>query len=143
MTFPTIDGGDGSPAEPNWALTYTDELDQMDAHEHWRLVTTAMRDVGTLAAENGHAIKRLVLFYVEFDRSARQVSEQGKVIRAKKTAVPQMNLEWVGMKQASAEASSLEAELGLNPRRRNAAGKVQKKARSARPSDAYLKPVAK
>lgn len=143
MTFPTIDGGDGSPAEPNWSLTYTDEIDQAAARDHWRLIISAMRDAGTLAAENGHAIKRLVLFYVEFDRSARQVAEGGKVIRAKKTAVPQMNLEWVGMKQASAEASSLEAELGLNPRRRNAAGKVQRKARTARASDAYLRPVAK
>jgi phage terminase small subunit len=143
MTFPSIDGGDGVPAEPDWSLTFTDEIDQAAAREHWRMIVSAMREAQTLAPENGHAIKRLVLFYVEFDRSARQVAEGGKVVRAKRTAVPQMNLEWVGMKQASAEASALEAELGLNPRRRNAAGKVHRKAKTVRAADAYLRPVAK
>ena len=138
MALTAITGGDGRPPEPDWDAIFTDELDRLAAAEHWRAVVSEMHEAGTLAAVNAHTVKRLVLFYVEFDRSARSVAEAGKVTKTK-SGVPQLNLEWTGMKQANEACTSLEAELGISPRRRNAAGKAQKAKRGASASERYLK----
>lgn len=138
MALTTIQGGDGRPPEPDWTTIFNDELDQLAAAEHWRAVVNEMHEAGTLAAVNAHTVKRLVLFYVEFDRSAREVAERGKVTKTK-SGVPQLNLEWTGMKQANEACTSLEAELGISPRRRNAAGKAQKSKRGATAAERYLK----
>jgi hypothetical protein len=50
-----------------------------------------MREAGTLAVANGHAIRRLVEFGLQYDRSVARVAEQGTVIKAKRTGVPQIN----------------------------------------------------
>jgi P27 family predicted phage terminase small subunit len=143
MSLATIPGGEGVPVEPNWSELYTDILDIGLAREDWGIVTRELSDAGTLTVANGHTVKRLVEFRVIYERAARDLAENGAIGRAKRTRVPQVNPNWTIMRQAAEQVSSLEAELCLTPRRRAAAGKVQKKARTARPADSYLKPVSK
>lgn len=142
-TLTALPGGENLPPEPDWRAVYTDELDINAASQHWREIVGEMRESATIGITNGHAIQRLVHFRLEFDRAARNVAEQGKVIRAKRTRTPQINPEWTCMKQAGEAVSDLEAELGLSPRRRNAAGKVNRAKKRATASENYLKPVSK
>ncbi len=105
-----------------------------------------MRERNLLAPSNGHAVQRLVLSYVIFDRSSREVAENGAVTKPKRgnpKAIARLSPHYAVMREAASDAASLEAELGLSPRRRSQATKVQKASRSARPSDAYLRPVAR
>lgn len=133
-------------AEPHWRLLLSDDLEIEAAADHWRRVTTEMRDRNILAPSNGHAVQRLVLSYVIFDRSSREVAENGAVTKPKrgnKTAIARLSPHYAVMREAASDAAGLEAELGLSPRRRSQAAKVDRASRSARPSDAYLRPVAK
>ena len=141
MALATIEGGAGEPAEPDWNTLFDDELDQAFASESWSGLIREMREAGTLVAANGHQIKRLVLHYVFYDLACRHCIEQQPVVKAKKTAVPQYNAWWTILTNADVRATALEAELGISPRRRAGASKVQRQKRVARPADAYLKPV--
>lgn len=143
MALTPIDGGDGHVPEPDWAALFDDELDRATASDLWGLLVRELRDAGTLASANGHTVKRLVLAYVNHDIAARRIAEQGAIIKAKRTAMPAYNPWWTILQQASTQATQLEAELCITPRRRAAAGKVQRKKTAARPADAYLKPVGK
>lgn len=143
MAFEAIDGGHGEPQEPDWSSIFTDDLELKAASDHWREIVREMRDAGTLVIANGHAIRRCVIFRIECDRSIRNVAEEGKIIRAKRTKRPQINPEWTCLKQAAEALTILEAELGLSPRRRAAAGKVQRARKKATAADGYLKPIAK
>lgn len=130
--------------EPHWSMLLTDPLEIEAAGDHWRRVTAEMRDRNTLAATNGHAIQRLVLAYVLYDRCSRQVAEHGAVTQPKrgvKSAIARVSPHFTAMRETASDAASLEAELGLSPRRRSGAAKVEKKARTERPSDAYLRSV--
>ncbi|WP_457094920.1 hypothetical protein [Microvirga sp. P5_D2] len=60
MNFAAHEGGDGVPAEPDWASIYSGELDIAAAHEEWGFAIRDMREAQTLTVANGHAIKRLV-----------------------------------------------------------------------------------
>lgn len=137
-----LNGGQGVPPEPDWSVLYQDDLDLQLARDHWRVVLAEMKDAETLSMANGPAIKRLVIFHVEFERQARSVAEGGVIRHAKKTKVPQVHPSWGVMKQAAEAAASLEAELGLAPRRRSNVGKIQKKTRRSTAADEFLKPVA-
>lgn len=140
--FSTVKGGEGVPPEPDWSLLYQDELDLQIASGHWRVVINEMKEAQTLTMANGPAIKRLVMFHVEFERQARSVAGAGVIRHAKKTKVPQVHPSWGVMKQAAEAAAALESELGISPRRRNNVGKVQKKARRATAADEFIRPVA-
>ncbi len=143
MELKTLSGGENAPPEPDWAAIYTDDIDQATAKEHWRAVVSEMREAGTVTVVNGHAIQRLIQFRIEFDRAARNVAEQGKIIRAKRTKAAAINPEWTCMKQAGEAVADIEAELGLSPRRRSAVGKVQRAKRKITAADSYLKPVSR
>ncbi|MCJ2132462.1 P27 family phage terminase small subunit [Methylobacterium sp. E-045] len=130
------------PPTPNWSQTFVDEIDLAFAHEEWTGVINEMTGRGILSVANGHAIKRLVEFRVVYDRAARQLAEQGPIIKAATTGVPQINPYWTVMKQADEAVRTAEAELGLSPVRRSKATKVEKKTKVARAADAFLKPVA-
>lgn len=138
-----IEGGDGIPPEPDWLSLYTDELDISASQAEWRIVINELRESGTLSVANGHAIKRLVEFRVQYERAARQIAGFGPVLKAKRTGVPQVSPHWSIMRQADEAVRTIEAELGIPPVRRGKAAKVEKKTKKARPSDAYLKPVAR
>lgn len=131
--------------EPDWASIYSDELEIASAHEHWRVVTTEMLDRGLLAPSNAHALMRLVITYLSFERASREVAENGAVLKPKRgssRAIARVNPWFKAMCEASADATALEAKLGLSPRDRNAAGKAERKANRRRAADAYLRPVS-
>jgi len=141
MSLTPIDGGAGVPSEPNWRLSYSDDLGAAAASEAWREIIDDLRSRNLLAVTNGHAIRRLVEFRALYDRAAREVAEHGQIVKAPKTGTPQISPFWTVMKQASEQCSSHEAELGLAPRRRAAATPPPRRKPSPRAADAYLKPV--
>jgi P27 family predicted phage terminase small subunit len=125
------------PSEPPWAKLYEEADDRAIAKARWKLVIDEMERAQTLSPVNGPAIMRLVMFYVEYERAARSIAKSGVIRQAVRTKVPQVSPEWTVMKQAAAAAARVEEELGLTPRRRNNAGKVQQQAGKKRPSDAF------
>jgi P27 family predicted phage terminase small subunit len=146
MSFDVIPGGGDAPEaipEPDWTLLYSDELDIAAASGHWRTILAEMREAQTVSAANGHAVKRLVIAYVQHDQAARMIAEQSPVIKAKRSKSATWNPWWTVLKDAAGMASAAEAELGLAPRRRTGVGKVQRTRKVARAADAYLKPIAK
>lgn len=132
--------------EPHWRMLLTDDLEISAAAEHWRRISSEMKERDILSPSNGHAVQRLVLSYVIYDRCSREVAENGAVLKPKRgnpKAIARLSPHFQAMREAASDAAALEAELGLSPRRRSTAAKVVKKARAARASDAYLRPVAK
>lgn len=139
MSVVSIEGGDGLPPEPDWQSIYDDDLDIAAAHEMWGIVTREMTDAKTLSVANGHAVKRLVEFHVQYERAARHVAEKGAILAptSKKTKVGQWNPNWSVMRQADDAIKALEAELGIAPVRRAKAARAEIKKRRERASDAY------
>ncbi|MGN6549747.1 MAG: P27 family phage terminase small subunit [Pararhizobium sp.] len=136
-----IEGSGAIVAEPDWNLLFTDELEIATAHEHWRIVTTELKDRQLLAAANGHSVQRLICAYVMFDRMYRQVAESGPVMKPRRgnsKAIARVSPYFTAMREAGSDASALEAELGISPRRRAAAAKAERKKRRERAADAYL-----
>jgi phage terminase small subunit len=136
-----FNGSDGIPPEPDWSVLYQDELDLRMASDFWRTIISEMKETQTLSLANGPAIKRLVVFQVEFERQAREVGEKGVIHPTMKIKVPQIHPSWTVLKQAAELASTMESELGLSPRRRNVT-KVQKRTKRTTAADEFLKPVA-
>jgi len=134
-----IDGGDGVPPEPNWRSIFGRAADREAAAGYWRSVISEMRAAEKLAVANAHSIKRLVVAYVTFDISAREVLKAGPVIKAKKTGVPAYNPWWTTMSNAASQAQAIEKELCISPRDRGNGAKVEKKARRATGADRYLR----
>lgn len=132
--------------EPDWRTLLTDDSEIASAGEHWRRITTEMRGRNILSPSNGHALQRLIIAYALYDRCSREVAKTGAVSQPKrgvKTAIARLSPHFTAMREAASDASQLEAELGLSPRRRSSAAKVEGKVRSARASDQYLKPVVR
>jgi P27 family predicted phage terminase small subunit len=141
-----VQGCGGIVDEPAWDLLLTDDREIAVARDHWRRVTTEMRERQTLAATNGHAIQRLVLAYVLFDRCSREVAENGAVTQPKRgnpKSIARLSPHFAAMREYATDATSLEAELGISPRRRNGVGKVDRRGQRRAGADQYLKPVAK
>ena len=136
----SIAGGDGVPPEPNWNSVFGRKDDRASATLYWGIVMRELRDTDKLAVANAHQIKRLVIAYVMYDIAAKNVARMGSVIAAPKTKVPTYNPWWTTMQNAASDAASIEAELTITPRRRNAGGKVVRKAKRTTGADAYLKP---
>ncbi|PTQ12948.1 hypothetical protein CLG96_02055 [Sphingomonas oleivorans] len=129
--------------EPVWSLLLSDPLEIEVAKQHWRRVTVEMRDRDLLSPSNGHAIQRLVLAYVIYDRCSREVADSGAVLKPKRgspRAIARLSPHFQAMREAANDAATLEAELGLSPRRRNGVGKVAKKVTRTTGADAFLKP---
>lgn len=111
--------------EPDWTMLLADPLDIVAAREHWGRVTEEMREAGRWSPANEHAVARLVIAWIVYDRAARSVLEDGAVVPSAKTKVPQYNLHYAVMNSAAELAARLEGELMISPRRR---GKVPMKA---------------
>lgn len=141
MTLKALPGGDGVPPEPDWSQVYADEMDLAFAAEEWGAIVREMSGRGILSVANGHAIKRLVQFRVQFERASRHVAENGAILPAKRAKTGQWNPFWSVMTKADEAIRVLEAELGLAPVRRGKAAKVERKVRQARAADDFLKPA--
>lgn len=134
-----IEGGDGVPPEPNWRRLFGRAADREAAAEYWRSIISEIRSAEKLAVANSHSIIRLVVAYVTYDISAREVLKSGPVIKAKKTNVPTYNPWWTTMSNANSQASAIEKELCISPRERGAGAKVVKKVARTTGSGRYLK----
>lgn len=141
MTVTPIDGTGVIVPEPDWTLLLSDEIELAAASEHWRRVTTEMKERELLAPANAHAIQRLVLAYIVFDRCSREVAENGAVLKPKRgnpKAIARLSPYFTAMREAGSDADRQEQELGLSPRRRAAAAKVVKKVTRTTGADRYL-----
>lgn len=135
-----IEGGDGIPPEPNWRSIFGRAADRAAAESYWRQVISELRSTEKLAVANAHSIKRLVVAYVNYDRSAKEVAKSGPVMKAARTKVPTYNPWWTTLSNADSQAQALEKALCISPRDRGAGAKVEKKAKRRTGADRYLKP---
>ena len=141
MSVIGIDGTGAIVIEPDWESLFSDVLEIAAAKEHWRIITTELKDRQLLAAANGHSIQRLVCAYLMFDRMYREVAENGVVSKPRRgnsKAIERIRPHFTAMREAGSDAAALEAELGLSPRRRGAVTKAERKLKRERASDAYL-----
>jgi P27 family predicted phage terminase small subunit len=141
-----VEGTGSIVDEPAWALLLTDELEIDSAKQHWRRVTTEMRERDILSPTNLHAIQRLVLSYVIYDRCSREVAETGAVAKPKRgnpKSIARLSPYFTAMREAGNDAERSEADLGITPRRRSTVTKVSRSTRKATGADTYLRPVAK
>jgi P27 family predicted phage terminase small subunit len=128
--------------EPDWESLFSDVLEIASAREHWRIVTTELKERQLLSAANGHSVQRLVCAYLMFDRMYREVAENGVVTKPRRgnsKAIARVSPYFTAMREAASDAASLEAELGISPRRRAEVTKAERKQRKDRPSDAFLR----
>ncbi|NGP18911.1 P27 family phage terminase small subunit [Devosia aurantiaca] len=126
--------------QPDWESLFNDELEIGAVTEHWRRVTTELRDRKLLAAGNVHALQRLVVAYVLYDRSLREVAEHGAVTKPKRgnpKAIARTSPHFAAMRELASDAAVLEAEFGLSPRRRSAATVAERKKTVVRASDEF------
>lgn len=142
MSLSAIEGSGAIVTEPEWALLLTDPLELAAAAEHWRLITIELKDRDLLAPANAHAIQRLVLAYIIYDRCAREVAETGAVMKPKRgnpKAIARLSPFFTAMREAASDADRQEQELGISPRRRTGAAKATKKVQRRTGAAAYLK----
>ena len=98
-----------------------------------------LRGAEKLAVANSHSIKRLVVAYVTYDISAKEVLKSGPVIKAKKTGVPTYNPWWTTMSNADSQAAALEKSLCISPRERGTGAKVEKRVKRQQAGGGYLR----
>jgi P27 family predicted phage terminase small subunit len=146
MQMEAIEGTGAIVDEPAWALLLSDGLEIEAAKQHWRRITTEMKEREILSPTNVHAIQRLVLSYIVYDRCSREVTETGAVMQPKRgnpKAIARLSPYFTAMREAGSDADRIEADLGISPRRRSGASKVVRSNRRVTGADRFLKPVGK
>jgi P27 family predicted phage terminase small subunit len=128
-------------AQPNWKLLIPDADEQAVARKHWRRIVDEMREREILSAANGHALQRLVLAYLVYDRCSLMVAADGLVTAPSPDnpkAIARLSIYYKAMREAENTAERLEAQLGLSPGRRSRVGKVTRKRERSAGADAFL-----
>lgn len=128
-------------SEPNWTALLKERSERAAAKSHWTRITAEMRDSETLSPTNAHAVQRLVLAYIVYDRCSAEVAKGGLVEEPAKEnpkAIARLNIHYKAMSEAEKTAERLEAQLGLSPQRRGKVGKVTKKRERSAGADAFL-----
>lgn len=147
MTLGTVQGGGLDIEEPDWQLlipkiekTKADrnKLWRDYAHREWLRITSELREAGTLAPTNKHMVQRLILSYIRYDRASSAVFLGPLVVDAPTTGVAKLQIEHSEMRQADADATVCERELGITPLRRGSVAKVKRAETTKRASDRYL-----
>ncbi|KSV79576.1 hypothetical protein N185_00180 [Sinorhizobium sp. GW3] len=129
-------------SEPDWFELYPEQGDALEAGRQWTAVMADLQAAGTIADANGHTVRRLIEFRVQYWKAAKHVAEHGPILAGNKRArIGQWNPYWSAMQHADARIVVLEAKLGLDPLSRGKATKVQRGKKKARAADAYLKPA--
>lgn len=137
-----IDGTGNIIAEPDWESLFSDVLEVAAAKEHWRVITGELKSRQLLAPANGHSIQRLVCAYLMFDRMYREVAENGVVSKPRREnskAIARVSPYFKALREAGADAATIEAELGISPRHRSDVTKTDQKQRKERASDAFVR----
>lgn len=135
----------GGIVEPEWARLLPDLKERAAASEHWRRVAGEMDAGQILAPSNGHALQRLVMAYLVYDRCSTMVAVDGLVIA--KTAenprsIERLSIYYKAMREAESTAERLEAQLGLTPGKRGKVGKVVRTRERSAGADAFLEAKA-
>lgn len=133
----------GGIIEPEWARLLPERGEQEAASEHWRRVAGEMHEQEILSLANGHALQRLVLAYLVYDRCSKNVAADGLVTEPNKDnpkSIARLSIHYKAMREAENTAERLEAQLGLTPGKRGRVGKVTKKRERKAGADAFLNP---
>lgn len=102
-----------------------------------------MDNAQILAPSNGHALQRLVLAYLNYDRASLAVAIDGMVTvknPENPKAIDRLSVHYNAMREAENTADRLEAHLGLTPGKRAKVGKVAKPKERRTGADAFLGP---
>jgi P27 family predicted phage terminase small subunit len=129
--------------QPDWTTLLPDPAEQLIARGHWYRIVTEMTGRDILSSSNGHALQRLVLAYIVYDRCSRKVADDGLVTEANPEntkAIDRLSIYYKAMREAESTAERLEAQLGLSPGRRSKVGKVAKQRRTTAGADQFLGP---
>lgn len=133
----------GCILEPDWARLLPDKLEQAAASEHWCRVAGEMDELQILSASNGHALQRLVMAYLVYDRCSLAVAADG-LVTAKSPdnpkSIERLSIHYKAMREAENTAERLEGQLGLTPGKRGKVGKVAKQRERKAGADAFLGP---
>jgi len=133
----------GGIAEPAWNRLLPERAERVAASEHWRRIAGEMDELQILSPANGHALQRLVLAYLVYDRCSKNVAADGLVTEPAKDnpkAIARLSIHYKAMREAESTAERLEAQLGLTPGKRGRVGKVAKKRERSAGADAFLGP---
>ena len=139
-----IEGTAGRPPEPDWKTIFPGKAaatDRANASRYWNDAANELQRDEKLSIVNAHALRRLAIAYVIFDREAAAVAREGAIVPAPKTGTPMHNPHWNAMRSADRMATGIEAELTIAPRRRASGAKVSKPRKPGN-ADRYLKPVS-
>jgi P27 family predicted phage terminase small subunit len=135
----------GGILEPEWERLLPEASEQKAASEHWRRVAGEMDQLEILSASNGHALQRLVMAYLVYDRCSLEVAVDG-LVTAKNPdnpkSIERLSIHYKAMREAESTAQRLEDQLGLTPGRRGKVGKVTKTRERKTGADAFLGPQA-
>lgn len=102
-----------------------------------------MREREIFSQANVHALLRLVLAYLVYDRCSLIVATEGLVTAPNPDnpkSIARLSIHYKAMAEAEKTAERLEAQLGLSPGRRSRVGKVTKKRERSAGADAFLGP---
>ncbi len=131
----------GDVLEPDWARLLPDPSEQIAASEHWRRVAQEMAEREILSSSNGHALQRLVVAYLVYDRCSLAVATDG-LVTAKNPdnpkSIERLSIYYKAMREAENTAERLEGQLGLTPGRRGRVGKVSRKRERKTGADEFL-----
>jgi len=131
----------GGILEPDWARLLPERAEQEAASEHWRRVAGEMHELEILSLANGHALQRLVLAYLVYDRCSKNVAADGLVTAPNADnpkSIARLSIHYKAMREAENTAERLEAQLGLTPGKRGRVGKVTKKRERQAGADKFL-----
>lgn len=133
----------GGIVEPDWSRLLPEKSEQGAASEHWRRVAGEMHELEILSLANVHALQRLVLAYLVYDRCSKNVAADGLVTEPKADnpkSIARLSIHYKAMREAENTAERLEAQLGLTPGKRGKVGKVTKKRERKAGADTFLGP---
>jgi hypothetical protein len=99
------------PIEPAWETAITDPAERKAIAGHWRIIQEDLRRSGNLGPCRDHAMFRLALAYLAFDRACPALVRDGAA-----DFHGDVGWQWQVAQQASAMATAIERELGLTPR---------------------------
>lgn len=135
---------DSIVAEPAWETLLPDASERVVAASHWSRIVGEMTTREILSSSNGHALQRLVLAYIVYDRCSQAVASGGIVDEPNTEnpkAIARLSIYYKAMREAENTAERLEAQLGLSPGRRGKVGKVAKNRVRTAGADAFLGPA--
>lgn len=133
----------GGIVEPDWSRLLPERTEQEAAAEHWRRLAGEMHEQEILSLANGHALQRLVLAYLVYDRCSKSVAVDGLVTEPNKEnpkSIARLSIYYKAMREAENTAERLEGQLGLTPGKRGRVGKVAKKRERKAGADTFLGP---